>query len=184
MKPTMLSVVLPAAAMVALILTWPGTSWAQPSRCYKGCQIPAKSAVVPKYFACLGVRKGSECSVCPGRPGGQAIQLLTGKTLSCFKACANGFAWNPESRQCCPAQGQAPAPGAAGVDNAELIIAPATSDGRSRVRDLFRALKQLVLESILLPMTKSEKWTVLKKDVEAVKKAAAARGLVVIELGA
>ena len=82
MKPTMLSVVLPAAAMVALILTWPGTSWAQPSRCYKGCQIPAKSAVVPKYFACLGVRKGSECSVCPGRPGGQAIQLLTGKTRS------------------------------------------------------------------------------------------------------
>jgi hypothetical protein len=180
----MLSVALVAAGMVALTLAWPGTSWAQPSRCYKACQIPAKSMVVPKYFACLGLRKGSECSVCPGQPGGQAIQLLTGKSVSCFKACANGFAWNPESRQCCPAQGQAPAPGAAGVDNAELIIAQATSDGRSRVRDLFRALKQLVLESILLPMTKSEKWTVLKKDVEAVKKAAAARGLVVIELGA
>jgi hypothetical protein len=52
------------------------------------------------------------------------------------------------------------------------------------VRDFFRALKQRVLDSIALPMTKSEKWTVLKKDVEAVKKAAAARGFVVIELGA
>jgi hypothetical protein len=64
----------------------------------------------------------------------------------------------------------------------ELIIAPGKSGGRSRVSDLFRTFKQRVQSRILLRMTRSEKWTVLKNDAEAVKKAAAARGLVVIDL--
>jgi len=45
-------------------------------------------------------------------------------------------------------------------------------------------MKQRVQAAIALPMTHAEKWSVLKKDVEAVKKAAAGRGLMVTELGA
>ncbi len=67
-------------------------------------------------------------------------------------------------------------------DYAEVIIAPGTSG--SRVRVLFRALRKYVLFSIALPMTRAEKWSIRKRDVEAVKRAAADRGFVAIELGA
>ena len=64
----------------------------------------------------------------------------------------------------------------------ELIIAPGPSSGRGRVSDVFQTFKQRVQSRVILPMTHSEKWTLLKKDVEAVKTTAAARGLLVIDL--
>ena len=187
MKAYMRSLALAAAGIVALTLAWPATSGAQPSGCYKACQIAAKSVPVPPYFVCLGIRKGTNCTVCPGHLGGQVIQVLAGNSVSCFKACAKGFAWNPGSRLCCP--GTAPTlaqvPALAAEDESvELIVSPRESGGHSRVRDFFRAFKHRILGTIGLPMTRSEKWTVLKKNVEAVKKAAAARGVVVTELGA
>ncbi|HEY2981137.1 MAG TPA: M12 family metallo-peptidase, partial [Anaerolineales bacterium] len=181
MMPSRISVALAAAGMtvmtfIALLASAP--SLAQPSGCYKACQIPASSVAAPRYVACLGVRDGATCSVCPGQQSGQSLQILTNKNLSCFKACANGFAWNAQARQCCSSQTSGPVT----TDNADLIIAPGTRG--SRVRVLFRALQQYVLSSIALPMTRAEKWSVRKQDVEAVKKAAAGRGFLVIELGA
>jgi hypothetical protein len=64
----------------------------------------------------------------------------------------------------------------------DLIISPGAH--RSRVRDFFQAMKLRVQVAIALPMTQSEKWTVLKTNLDLVKKEAAARGLVVTELSA
>jgi hypothetical protein len=161
--------------IVALMASVPSS--AQPGSCYKACQIPATSAAAPRYVACLGVRDGASCSVCPGQQSGQSLQVLANKRLSCFKACTKGFAWSAEAQQCCPSQTSQNDTN----DNADLIVAPSRSG--TKVRTLFRALQQYVLSSIALPMTHSEKWSVRKRDVEAVKSAAVRRGFIVIELG-
>jgi hypothetical protein len=176
MKPFRLSL----ALGVAFTLVWIDLSWAQTSGCYKGCQIPATSASAPAYFACLGARKGSTCTVCPGQLTAQSLQIVADKTVTCLKACAKSFAWNPASRQCCPSQAQTSP--ALAADLVELIIAPGARGSRSRVSGLFQAFKQRVQSRVILRMTHSEKWTVLKKDAEAMKKGAAARSLVVIDL--
>ena len=56
----------------------------------------------------------------------------------------------------------------------------------SRVRDFFRSIKQRIAKVTgqVLPLTKCEKWSVPKANLEAVKKEAAKRGVVVTELGA
>jgi hypothetical protein len=181
MSSSRLSLALAAAAIGTLSWMLPGTSRAQTSGCYSACPIPATSISAPRYFACLGSRKGSNCTVCPGQQTGQALQIIANKTVSCFKACASGYAWTAASRQCCPTQTTTP-PTAAAADLVELIIAPGTSGGHSRVSDLFRTFKQRVQSRVILRMTHSEKWTVLKKDVEVVQRTAARRGLVVIDL--
>src|SRR5215467_6225330 len=104
MEPARLFRSITAAGMIASTLAFPVTSRAQQSGCYKACQIPASSMAVPRYVACLGMRRGGDCMVCPGQQTGQSHQLVADKTLSCFKACAKGFAWKSESQQCCPAE--------------------------------------------------------------------------------
>jgi hypothetical protein len=71
-------------------------------------------------------------------------------------------------------------------DNVEVIMSPRESGAPSRVRDFFRSMKQRIVEVTgqVLPFTKCEKWSVPKANLEAVKKEAAKRGVVVTELGA
>src|SRR4026208_2422411 len=133
--------------LVAVMASVPSS--AQPGSCYKACQIPTTSVAAPRYVACLGVRDGAGCSVCPGQQSGQSLPVLANKQLSCFKACTKGFAWNAEAQQCCPAQTSLTAPS----DNADLIVAPGARG--SGVRVLSRALQQYILSSIALPMTHS-----------------------------
>jgi Metallo-peptidase family M12 len=173
--------ILVAAGIGALIWVWPGPARAQTSACYKACPIPATSVSAPRYVACLGTRIGNKCTVCPGQLTGQSLQIIADKTVRCLKACAKGYVWNAAVQQCCP--GQTPnLPATADADLVELIIAPGTSGGRLRVSDLFRTFAQRVQSRIILRMTHSEKWTVLKRDVEVVKNTAAARGLIVLDL--
>ena len=71
-------------------------------------------------------------------------------------------------------------------DNVEVIMSPRESGAPSRVRDFFRSMKRRIVEVTgqVLPFTKCEKWSVPKANLEAVKKEAAKRGVVVTELGA
>jgi hypothetical protein len=175
------SLILVAAGVGALILMWPGNARAQASACYNACRIPATSVSAPRYVACLGIRIGNNCTVCPGQLTGQSLQIIADKAVSCLKACAKGYVWNAASRQCCP--GQTPnSPATPEADLVELIIAPGTSGGRLRVSNFFRTFAKRVQSRIFLRMTHSEKWTVLKRDLEVVKKTASARGLIVLNL--
>ena len=71
-------------------------------------------------------------------------------------------------------------------DDVEVIMSPRESGAPSRVRDFFRSMKQRIAKVTgqVLPFTKCEKWSVPKANLEAVKKEAAKRGVVVTELGA
>src|SRR5262249_5000683 len=168
------------AGTVALTLAWTGSSSAQPA-CYQACSIPATSISVSRYVTCLGVRNGSNCMVCEGQLTGQSFQIVQDKSISCFKACAKGYAWNAATQQCCPSLIPA-APVAPEAESVELLISPGVRV--SRVRDVYRTMKQRVLSTIALPMTQSEKWIVLKTNVELVKREATARGFIVTELDA
>ena len=119
--------------------------------------------------------------VCEGQLTGQSLQIVQDKNISCFKACAKGYAWNAATQQCCPAPTPS-APLAPEAESVELLISPGVRV--SRVRDLYRAMKQRVLSTIDLPMTQSEKWIVLKTNVEGLKRQATARGFIVTELDA
>ena len=70
-------------------------------------------------------------------------------------------------------------------DNVEVIMSPREKGAPSRVRDFFRSVKQRIgkLTGQVLPFTKCEKWSVPKASLEAVRKEAAKRGVVVTELG-
>jgi len=184
MTPARHSLALIALGALALGLLWTGSSSAQPSGCYQGCQLPTTSMAVSRYVVCLGVRNGSTCTVCPSQQTGQAFQIAAGKSLSCFKGCAKGYVWNAASQQCCPAPTPASAPIPPEAETADLIVSPGARRGSSRVRDFFQAMKQRVQVAIALPMTQSEKWTVLRTNLDFVKKEAAAQGLVVTELSA
>src|SRR5262245_3602189 len=173
--------ILVAAGIGAVTGLWPAPSRAQTSGCYSACPIPATSMAAPRYVACLGLRQGNTCTVCPGQLTGQSLQVVQGKSASCLKACAKGYAWNAVSRQCCP--GQKPTTQSqAEADLVELIIAPGTSGRHPRVSDFFLTFKQRVQSRVILRMTHSEKWTVLKADAAAVKSIGEKRGLVVIDL--
>jgi hypothetical protein len=82
-----------------------------------------------------------------------------------------------------PVQAQAPTPDR--QDNVELIMSP-RERSESRVRDFFRAVRQRIqsVTGQVLPFTKCEKWSVPRSNLDAVKKEAARRGVVVTELGA
>jgi Metallo-peptidase family M12 len=71
-------------------------------------------------------------------------------------------------------------------DNVEVIMSPRETGTPSRVRDFFSSIKRRIVEVTgqVLPFTKCEKWSVPKANLEAVKKEAAKRGVVVTELGA
>ena len=87
-----------ALAVAAASLAWPETAAAD--RCYRPSRVAGKTTPVPPYFICLGTRNGDNCTVCP--PGSQPVQVVAGAQVSCFKACAKGFVWNPSSQMCCP----------------------------------------------------------------------------------
>src|SRR5215468_5637378 len=108
MTPARHSLALIALATFAVGLAWAGPSSAQPSGCYQGCQLPTTSMAVSRYVVCLGVRDGGTCTVCPSEQAGQAFQIASGKSLSCFKGCAKGYEWNSASQQCCPAPTRVP----------------------------------------------------------------------------
>src|SRR5262245_12005751 len=170
------SLTLIAWATLAFGLGWASPSSAQPSGCYQGCQLPTTSMAVSRYVVCLGVRDGGTCTVCPSEQAGQAFQIASGKSLSCFKGCAKGYEWNAASQQCCPAPTQASAPVPQEAETVDLIISPGAPRGSARVRDFFQAMKQRVQIAIALPMTQSEKWTVLRTNLDVVKNEAAERG--------
>ena len=71
-------------------------------------------------------------------------------------------------------------------DDVEVIMSPRESGTQSRLRDFFKSMKQRIAKVTgqVLPFTKCEKWSVPKANLEAVKKEAAKRGVVVTELGA
>src|SRR5262245_25022855 len=71
-------------------------------------------------------------------------------------------------------------------DQVEVIMSPRESGAPSRVRDFFRSMKRRIaaVTGQVLPFTKCEKWSGPKANLEAVKKEAAKRGVVVTELGA
>jgi hypothetical protein len=71
-------------------------------------------------------------------------------------------------------------------ENVEVIMSPRESGAPSRVRNFFSSIKQRIAKVTgqVLPFTKCEKWSVPKANLEAVKKEAARRGVVVTELGA
>ena len=71
-------------------------------------------------------------------------------------------------------------------ENVELIMSPRESGTPSRVRNFFTSIKQRITKVTghVLPFTKCERWSVPKANLEAVKKEAAKRGVVVTELGA
>src|SRR5262245_32818942 len=128
------SLTLIAWATLAFGLGWASPSSAQPSGCYQGCQLPTTSMAVSRYVVCLGVRDGGTCTVCPSEQAGQAFQIASGKSLSCFKGCAKGYEWNSASQQCCPASTRPPV--ASEAETVDLIISPSASGrGSSRVRD-------------------------------------------------
>jgi len=81
-----------------------------------------------------------------------------------------------------PALAQAPTQ----QENVEVIMSPRESGAPSRVRDFFSSIKRRIVKVTgqVLPFTKCEKWSVPKENLEAVKKEAAKRGVVVTELGA
>jgi hypothetical protein len=79
---------------------------------------------------------------------------------------------------------QAPTP--AGNDNIELIMSPRDSGPHPRLRNFLSTIRQRIhaVTGFALPFTKCEKWSVPRSNLEAVKKEAARRGVVVTELGA
>ena len=78
-----------------------------------------------------------------------------------------------------PARAQAPAP----QESVEVIVSPRAGQSHTGVRNFFQAFKEKLVGGYILPMTRCEKWSVPKSQVEAVKKEAAKRGVVVTELG-
>ena len=120
MKAYRLSLALAAAGAIALTWAWPDTLVAQvkapsaeklvaappkPARCYRppGLRPTATPlSKLPPPGLCLGVISGKSCIACPGHPGSQVIQVITGKAVSCYRACMKGFVWNAKSRLCCP----------------------------------------------------------------------------------
>jgi len=66
-----------------------------------------------------------------------------------------------------------------------LAIADASAKTRLSVRGFFNLVKRTAasLTGYALPLTKCEKWTLPKAQLESVKKAAARQGLLVTELG-
>src|SRR5215470_12803918 len=133
MTPARDSLALIALVTLAVGLLWASSASAQPSGCYQGCQLPTTSMTVSRYVVCLGVRNGSTCTVCPSQQAGQAFQIATGKSLSCFKGCAKGYAWNAASQQCCPAPTGASPPVAPQAESVDIIISPSAS-GRGSSR--------------------------------------------------
>jgi hypothetical protein len=73
-------------------------------------------------------------------------------------------------------------------DSVEVIVSQSDASPHSRmsVRGFFNLVKRTAasLTAYALPLTKCEKWTLPKDQLEAVKKAAAKQGLLVTELGA
>jgi hypothetical protein len=71
-------------------------------------------------------------------------------------------------------------------ERVEVIVShPENAQPQSRtLRGLFKAIKAKLAQvsGHVLPMTKCEKWTVRKKDLEAVKKAAAEKGVLITQL--
>jgi hypothetical protein len=75
-------------------------------------------------------------------------------------------------------------PARARDENVDVIVSPRAGQSHAGVRSFFHAVKQRIMGGYILPMTRCEKWSVPKSQVEEVKKAAASRGVVVTELGA
>src|SRR5215510_14845799 len=72
-------------------------------------------------------------------------------------------------------------------DSVEVIVSQSDASAKKRlsVRGFFNLVKRTAasLTGYALPLTKCEKWTLPKANLEAVKKAAAKQGLLVTELG-
>jgi len=73
-------------------------------------------------------------------------------------------------------------------ERVDVIVSHPESAGqpRSRVRAFFSSIKTRIanVTARVLPMTRCEKWSVAKKDLEKVKKEAAKKGVVITQLGA
>jgi len=74
-----------------------------------------------------------------------------------------------------------------GNDSVEVIVSQSDASTKKRlsVRGFFHLVKRTAasLTGYALPLTKCEKWTLPKANLESVKKAAAKQGLLVTELG-
>jgi hypothetical protein len=130
MRAYQLCLALAATGLIALTLAWPDTPTAQQTapaiksatpplvvappkaiRCYNPPQTPAKTtplSKLPPPGLCLGVISGTNCTVCPGHPSGQVIQIVAGKAVTCYKGCSKGYVWNAYRRLCCPGTPSAP----------------------------------------------------------------------------
>jgi len=117
MKVYNLALALAAAGIVAVTFMWPDTPSAEitiqkkgkPALCYKPAKVAAKTtpmAKLPPPGICAGVISGKNCIVCPGYPGSGVIQVVKGKSVSCYQACKAGTVWNGSA--CCPGTPGAP----------------------------------------------------------------------------
>ena len=92
---------------------------------------------------------------------------------------------------CCQvvlAPGQALAQAKAEEERVDVIVSQPEGAGQPRhsLRAFFSAVKSRIAQVTghVLPMTRCEKWSVAKKDLEKVKREAAKKGVVVTQLGA
>ncbi len=85
-----------------------------------------------------------------------------------------------------PAQAQTGAqpPAATQDESVDVIVSPRAGQSYTRVRTFFQTIRQRVMGGYILPLTRCEKWSVRKSQVEAMQKEAARRGVVVTQLGA
>jgi hypothetical protein len=83
--------------------------------------------------------------------------------------------------------GLAQAQGKAAEERVEVIVSQPEQTGKpGRLRGFFSAIKSRIAKvtGYVLPMTRCEKWSVAKKDLEKVKREAARKGVVITQLGA
>jgi hypothetical protein len=85
-----------------------------------------------------------------------------------------------------PALAQGKAQSKAAEETVEVIMSPpeGATPAQGIVRGFFQSVRQRIaaVTGKVLPLTRCEKWNVKKKDLDAVKRAAAERGVVVTEL--
>ena len=97
--------------------------------------------------------------------------------VAALLSCQLAFASSPALGQTKPEE-----------ERVDVIISHAEEAGPQRrsLRTFFAALKSRIasIRSHVLPMTRCEKWSVAKKDLERVKREAAKQGVVVTQLGA
>src|SRR5262245_50941952 len=129
---------------------------------------------------------------CGGGAGAPPRRQRGEASMQARSGCARGGAI-AALMVCCVCLTAAPAlaqlrsqvPPRAQEEHVELIMSPPEGTPHSRIRSFFSAIKRRLarVTGKVLPLTQCETWSVAKKDVEAVKKAAARRGVVVTELG-